>query len=296
MRDYGKVHTSFWSSSNIRELSDDGRTLALYILTCPHGTIAGAFRIPNGYAAEDLQWSFERVSKGFAELFQKGFATRCEGTSWVWVTKHFDWNPPENPNQRKSVQKIVDQIPDECTWKRDFMRVCWSFYADSAPCELNPSETLSKPFLNQEQEQEQEQEKEEKNKYKKKIERESPLKFKAEHMPEIPSELATEFIQHRKAMKAPLTKIAWQGICRESEIAGWTVKQAVEETMTRGWRSFKAEWVLTGNRNGNNRQIDYSAPAKVERGIAERNARRQAESFGATGNADLEGEFERVPL
>lgn len=156
MRDYGKVHTTFWSSSSIRELSEDGRTLAIYLLTCPHGTIAGAFRLPDGYASEDLQWSSERVREGFQELFRNGFATRCEATKWVWVFKHFEWNPPENPNQRKAAAKVAAQIPDSCCWKPVFMRDCAVFMGLEATEKANPCETLPEPFRNQEQEQEQE--------------------------------------------------------------------------------------------------------------------------------------------
>jgi hypothetical protein len=159
MRDFGKVHTQFWASTSVRELSEDARMLALYLLTCPHGTIAGVFRLPDGYACEDLKWSSERVSKGFHELFRKGFANRCETTKWVWVLKHFEWNALENPNQRKSAVKVCSQIPGECAWKLDFMRVCGPILGIEAPKNTNPSETLSKGFLNQEQEQEQEQDK-----------------------------------------------------------------------------------------------------------------------------------------
>lgn len=158
MRDYGKVHTSFWASSNIRAMSEDGRALAMYLLTCPHGTIAGVFRLPDGYACEDLQWGTDRVVLAFAELFRNGFANRCETTKWVWVVKHLDWNPPENPNQRKSAAKVASQIPAECAWKRDFMRVCGDFLGLKQEPEQNGSATVSEPFPNQEQEQEQEQE------------------------------------------------------------------------------------------------------------------------------------------
>ena len=112
MRDYGKVHTSFWSSSTMRDLSEDGRMLALYLMTSPHNTIAGVFRLPDGYASEDLQWTSQRVIKGFTELLAKGFANRCETTKWVWVLKHLEWNEPENPNQKKSARKIASAIPD----------------------------------------------------------------------------------------------------------------------------------------------------------------------------------------
>lgn len=159
MREYGKVHTTFWSSPTIRALSEDGRTLAFYLLTSPHSTSAGVFRLPDGYVCEDLQWSSERVSEGFRELFAKGFANRCGTTKWVWIVKHFDWNPPENPNQRKAAAKIAQSIPDECAWKPDFMRVYGDFLGIEWSKNANRSATVPKPFANQEQEQEQEQEK-----------------------------------------------------------------------------------------------------------------------------------------
>lgn len=157
MRDYGKVHTSFWSSSTIGGMSEDARMLALYLLTSPHTTIAGVMRLPDGYACEDLRWSSERVSKGFAELFRKGFANRCETTKWVWICRHFEWNALENPNQRKAAAKVAASIPDECGWKAHFIRVCGELLGlDSEPLR-NPSETVPEPFRNQKQEQKQEQ-------------------------------------------------------------------------------------------------------------------------------------------
>jgi len=157
MRDYGKVYSTFWSSSTTSNLSDDGKLLALYLMTCGHATIAGVFRLPDGYVAEDLSWDTKRVAQGFAELFAKGFANRCATTKWVWVCKHLEWNKPENPNQRKSASKIALSVPDECAWKLAFLRDSAEVLAIELPKIDNPSETLPEPFLNQEQEQEQEQ-------------------------------------------------------------------------------------------------------------------------------------------
>lgn len=158
MRDYGKVHTTFWSSKTIGSLDDDGRLLALYLMTSPHTTITGAFRLPDGYVCEDMRWSAERVSKGFMQLLANGFANRCETTKWVWICKHLEWNPPENPNQRKSARKLADAIPDDCTWKIDFLDVCGEAvgYTNEEMAAL--SETLPKRFRNQDQDQKQEQE------------------------------------------------------------------------------------------------------------------------------------------
>lgn len=158
MRDYGKVYSTFWSSSTTHSLSDDGKLLALYLMTCSHNTIAGVFRLPDGYVCEDIGWTTTRVQEAFAELFAKGFANRCGTTKWVWIVKHLEWNKPENPNQRKSAAKVAQSVPPDCCWKVDFIQEC-GVELDIAPPDLpNPSATVAKPLLNQEQEQEQKEE------------------------------------------------------------------------------------------------------------------------------------------
>ncbi len=156
MRDYGRVYCSFWTSTDVQSMSDDAKLLAVYLLTCSHGTIAGACRLPDGYACEDLGWTPERVSKGFIELFERGFANRCETTKWTWIRKFLEWNQPENPNQWKAARKIVNQIPDQCSWKADFLAVFRQMSGDLPPPASNPSGTVPKPFRNQDQEQYQE--------------------------------------------------------------------------------------------------------------------------------------------
>lgn len=155
MRDYGRVHGSFWTSPTIVDLSDDAKMLALYLLTSSHTTIAGVFRLPIGYVSEDLRWNGARVEEGFRQLFENGFANRCETTKWVWIVKHLEWNPPENPNQRKAAAKVAQSVPTECSWKRVFMRVCGPKLGLKEEPFPNSSETVRQPFLNQEQEQEQ---------------------------------------------------------------------------------------------------------------------------------------------
>jgi len=148
VREYGKVFSQFWSSDDVRSMTEDARTLALYLLTCQHGTIAGVFPLPNGYICEDMKWKSERVSKGFQELSRKGWASRCEATNWVWIGKHFEWNAPENPNQWKAARKIVDRIPEKCVWRYEFLRLFARVAGDPPPPEPEPSakgsETVSK--------------------------------------------------------------------------------------------------------------------------------------------------------
>ncbi|EIP0082487.1 hypothetical protein LRK94_000787 [Salmonella enterica subsp. enterica serovar Ridge] len=163
MRDYGKVHTSFWISDGMRQVSDDARLLALYLLTGQHTNMIGCFRLPDGYVSEDLGWPFERVSKGFDELSRNGFVSRDSTSKWVLIRNFMTWNSIENPNQGISALRLFSQVPDNTSLKPELARILAGAIDHIDPEKLKGSEMVIKPFLNQEQEQEQEQDQEEKD-------------------------------------------------------------------------------------------------------------------------------------
>lgn len=55
--------------------------------------------------------------------------------------------------------------------------------------------------------------------------------------------VATEFIAHKAAVKAPLTARAWADHLSESAKAGWTPQQAAEKVMAKAWKGFEAKYV-----------------------------------------------------
>ena len=52
-----------------------------------------------------------------------------------------------------------------------------------------------------------------------------------------------DFTKHRKRKKADITPTAMNRIANEAARAGWSLDDALAETVTRGWTSFKADWV-----------------------------------------------------
>jgi len=52
-----------------------------------------------------------------------------------------------------------------------------------------------------------------------------------------------DLLSHRKAMKAPLTKLALAGLVSQFEKSGLPVAECIEKMANRGWRGFEAEWV-----------------------------------------------------
>ena len=146
MREYGRVHSAFWRSETVADMSEDARLLALYLMTCDHGNLLGAFYLPDGYAAEDLGWVPQRVAEGFSELLRVGFAARCTASKWVWVLRYTDWNPLENPNQVKAAARIAQQVPRRCQWLRVFHG---QFAEQLGLVAIDPEQaqqTLLKPF------------------------------------------------------------------------------------------------------------------------------------------------------
>lgn len=148
MRDYGKVYTAFWSNPDMRDLSEDGRMLALYLMTCPHGNMLGCFRLPNAYAAEDLKWDGERVSKGFDELFKAGFAHRCERTFWVFIRKYLQWNQFENPNVGKAAGKLFESLAAPHQTKALLVNALRQFSPTFPSSKLDAFEDQGIPFEN----------------------------------------------------------------------------------------------------------------------------------------------------
>jgi hypothetical protein len=70
----------------------------------------GCFRLTDAYAADDMQWPLQRVQKGFAELFEKGFAYRCERSFYVLIRYYLKWNQFENPNVGTAAGKMFQTL------------------------------------------------------------------------------------------------------------------------------------------------------------------------------------------
>lgn len=64
-------------------------------------------------------------------------------------------------------------------------------------------------------------------------------------------QLAAEFIDHKRRMKAPLTERAWADHLAESRKAGWTPQAAAAKTIARSWKGFEAKYVADEPRPAN---------------------------------------------
>lgn len=151
MRDYGTIYNGFWANEALRSAGDDARLLAAYLLTSPHTTSLGAFRLPDAYACEDLGWVRERFQNGLKTLSDIGFVKYSATTKWVWVIKFLAWNKPANPNIWKAIGKLATSVPDGVDFKDEILISAGVFETVSKPLENTPSPSPS-PSPSQEQE------------------------------------------------------------------------------------------------------------------------------------------------
>jgi len=61
---------------------------------------------------------------------------------------------------------------------------------------------------------------------------------------DVTDECWSDFLAHRKAKRAIVTERVIHRIRVEAELAGYTLEEALNECVDRGWQGFKAEWVV----------------------------------------------------
>lgn len=109
---YQKISPKFWTDEKVLNWDDDTKLLALYLLTCPHRTMEGLFRLPKLYIAADLGWDTKRLAKPFQRLVDDGFISYDENVSVILLRKALKYQCPDNPNQEKSAIKKLEELPE----------------------------------------------------------------------------------------------------------------------------------------------------------------------------------------
>ncbi len=111
MRDFSKISPSVWRSSRFKDLaSDDGRYLYLYYLTCEHQTSAGAYRLPDGYACDDLNWTLERYQAAREALQVADLIAFDDDTSVVMIRRWFKHNPPMSESHLLGIERVIERL------------------------------------------------------------------------------------------------------------------------------------------------------------------------------------------
>lgn len=81
-------------------------------------------------------------------------------------------------------------------------------------------------------------------------------KSKLERPEDVEVQVWDDFLNHRKRLRADVTKTALNGIIREAKKAHLPLNDVLTEIVSRGWRGFKAEWL--DNKKQNNDPSEWA--------------------------------------
>lgn len=105
----------------------------------------------------------------------------------------------------------------------------------------------------------------------------------------VQDEVWNDFLQIRKAAKAPLTNTALKAIESEAMKAGISLSSALEECCSRGWRSFKADWVAEKSQGATAYDRKMQTLASLTGGIHGSSADAEFKPITETKTIDMEG-------
>jgi hypothetical protein len=126
MARYYPVSPLFWMDDKIARLDDQGKVLALYLLTCEHRNLEGLYRLPYAYIQADLAWTDHCVRGGMTRLIDDGFIDYDPAARVVFLPKALKYHEPKAPKQVQGAVNALQQVPDTTLWP-DFLEAAATF-------------------------------------------------------------------------------------------------------------------------------------------------------------------------
>lgn len=222
-------------------VTDRERRVVLAVVRLTYGWNKKSDRIFAEDVAKLTKMHESRVSKVISELVRRNVIFRKGGSrSPITLNKDVSSWEPSTGSKRKAPTKRAESAQNEPvkpaqnepTYKdRKDKPLLTTFEGDSDPAPKNPKPATSK--------------------------RPAKAKPAALDLTDLPNgvsaEAAKAFIDHRKALKKPLTQRALmlalgEAVKASEAIPGMTPDQAIDEAILAGWQGVKAQWLI--NRQG----------------------------------------------
>lgn len=111
---FTKVYPAVWSSQRFMGLaSSDAKLLYLYFLTSEHQNSAGAYRLPDGYAATDLGWPIDQYQRLRSELIEAGLIAFDHDNATVYIERWFSHCPMSNEKHATGTRRLIGNLDSE---------------------------------------------------------------------------------------------------------------------------------------------------------------------------------------
>lgn len=97
---------------------------------------------------------------------------------------------------------------------------------------------------------------------------------------EVSDQVWADFLDHRTRLGTDVSETVIAGFRREADRVGWPLEQALSESILRGWRGFKAEWIKDNDRTIPSHRAGPTSVVDIGRQVAEERERRALAASG----------------
>jgi hypothetical protein len=108
---YGTLEHRFWEDDDLKETGLECRAVAGYVLTCRHSTSEGYYRLPLGYASDDLAIARDVVLDYLRVLDLKEFCRYDEGSQVVFIRNAMRYRPPKGDRSCIGALRRATDVP-----------------------------------------------------------------------------------------------------------------------------------------------------------------------------------------
>ena len=117
MRSFTMVSPMIWRSKRFKTLSKEAQLLFIYLLTCEHQTMAGAYRLPPEYGASDMGWPIDAFKSALEEVSASGLILFDEDSTEVMIDGWYRFHPPKGKSTIKGIENSLKRLESEELYK-----------------------------------------------------------------------------------------------------------------------------------------------------------------------------------
>jgi len=111
---FSMVSRSIWRSERFKSLTNEkDKLLYFYFLTCDHQNGLGCYRLPDGYAIDDLGWKLAEYQVAKANCEGAGLIQYDDDTQELLVEKWLQNNPAQNQKHLAGMAKTVSNVESD---------------------------------------------------------------------------------------------------------------------------------------------------------------------------------------
>lgn len=143
-RRFTMVSRQIWRSGRFLAVSAEAKVLHFFYMTCEHQNFAGTFRLPDGYALADLNWTADQYQQARQELVQADLIAFDAETSEVYLRRWFQHCRPKGVKQEEGTRRLIEAIESDTI--REMVEA--DFLAeepDKPVAEVHPFDTTKAP-------------------------------------------------------------------------------------------------------------------------------------------------------